>query len=489
MGCSDSKENLKEQIEEESGGQITRDCVGNIFNVTGFTSQELFNAWTMYKSLVSGKSYKISNRKLLELPIINVSPFGYHFLEAFDLCGVQSSKEKENASLNDNNDDDEEDDFDKNESETSKRKKRQIEGEITNIKARQRRPPQRFKSCLNDKKEHITFEMFCNILYFFSEHASFDEKCAVMFKLYDFDNDGKITMRDIETYLFRIKADSSKKFLDAEEMEEYDPAMYPVVLDPQYLNDEELDAIEREQKENDERRRREKEKDYEKEDEDDEQEKDNKDSNKDNNKDKKKMNNDDAPGNAEDNDDDNGSNNESANPPRKKRFGFKKVLITPFPNPPQKNKKDKDNDEEDDEDDDNGSEKEKRPQMNETEDNENDNDNEEENEDDDKDNNDNNDKDKEAIKVNEDKKKEDEIQDELTKRLLEKLEALNPELQIAQIIMKESATNGRNYLDYFDFKFILEGTDTLPEYSHNLYLEEYKEEQRCHCPDYCCGDD
>ena len=484
MGCSDSKENLKEQIEEESGGQITRDCVGNIFNVTGFTSQELFNAWTMYKSLVSGKSYKISNRKLLELPIINVSPFGYHFLEAFDLCGVQSSKEKENASLNDNNDDDEEDDFDKNESETSKRKKRQIEGEITNIKARQRRPPQRFKSCLNDKKEHITFEMFCNILYFFSEHASFDEKCAVMFKLYDFDNDGKITMRDIETYLFRIKADSSKKFLDAEEMEEYDPAMYPVVLDPQYLNDEELDAIEREQKENDERRRKEKEKDYEKEDEDDEQEKDNKDSNKDNNKDKKKMNNDDAPGNAEDNDDNNGSNNESANPPRKKRFGFKKVLITPFPNPPQKNKKDKDNDDDDDEDDDNGSEKEKRPQMNETEDN--DNDNEEENEDDDKDNND---KDKEAIKVNEDKKKEDEIQDELTKRLLEKLEALNPELQIAQIIMKESATNGRNYLDYFDFKFILEGTDTLPEYSHNLYLEEYKEEQRCHCPDYCCGDD
>ena len=472
MGCSDSKENLKEQIEEESGGQITRDCVGNIFNVTGFTSQELFNAWTMYKSLVSSKSYKISNRKLLELPIINVSPFGYHFLEAFDLCGVQSSKEKENASQNDNNnDDEEEDDFDKNESETSKRKKRQIEGEIINIKARQRRPPQRFKSCLNDKKEHITFEMFCNILYFFSEHASFDEKCAVMFKLYDFDNDGKITMRDIETYLFRIKADSSKKFLDAEEIEEYDPAMYPVVLDPQYLNDEELDAIEREQKENDERRRREKEKDYENEDEDEDDNKDKKDK-----KDKKKMNNEDAPGNAEDNDDDNGSNNESANPPRKKRFGFKKVLITPFPNPPPKNNKDDDDDEEDD----NGSEKEKRPQMNETEDN----DNEEENEDED-----NNDKDKEAIKVNEDKKKEDEIQDELTKRLLEKLEALNPELQIAQIIMKESATNGRNYLDYFDFKFILEGTDTLPEYSHNLYLEEYKEEPRCHCPDYCCGDD
>lgn len=58
--------------------------------------------------------------------------------------------------------------------------------------------------------EVISFRMFVLIMFCFSEHI---DKSVIYFKLFDFDNDEKITKNDIETYLCNLNK-SSEELID-----------------------------------------------------------------------------------------------------------------------------------------------------------------------------------------------------------------------------------------------------------------------------------
>ena len=52
--------------------------------------------------------------------------------------------------------------------------------------------------------EVISFRMFVLIMFCFSEHIDNEQKSVIYFKLFDFDNDEKISKNDIETYLCNL---------------------------------------------------------------------------------------------------------------------------------------------------------------------------------------------------------------------------------------------------------------------------------------------
>ena len=86
----------------------------------------------------------------------------------------------------------------------------------------------RVENIYRDPEEEIpdlNFKTFCEILYIFSQYCTKEKKTQSFFKLYDFDNDGRIGINDIKTYLKNLKTNPfilQKKPKDKKEDEESD---------------------------------------------------------------------------------------------------------------------------------------------------------------------------------------------------------------------------------------------------------------------------
>ena len=66
----------------------------------------------------------------------------------------------------------------------------------------------RVENIYRDPEEDIpdlNFRTFCETLYIFSEYCTKEKKTQSFFKLFDFDNDGRIGIKDIKTYLENLK--------------------------------------------------------------------------------------------------------------------------------------------------------------------------------------------------------------------------------------------------------------------------------------------
>ena len=84
-------------------------------------------------------------------------------------------------------------------------------------------------------------------------------------------------------------------------------------------------------------------------------------------------------------------------------------------------------------------------------------------------------------KTNNDKNNNDSNNNENEVLELEQLQKEDKSTQIANVIIKEATNNNKEFLDFFDFRYIFLNTQFIPDYQHNLYLyEELPNEKELH---------
>ena len=256
MGCQSSKkERMDQKIIEESSGLINRAQLDNIYMSYNFTQNEVLTLIDEYKKICINPNGLITLDNLMDFPPFHYSPFGYHILDALDLYDKtdffekleeekkkdkddklkikkkekekekekskksKDKKDKKDKSKKDKKDKSKKDKSKKDKSKKDKSKKSKKdddddddEGEIdieelTKEDLISESPEENGNN--NDGKK-IGIQDFVYYVYLFSSHAKIVERAQLYFKLFDFDNDGKITPSDILIYLENLERDSDK---------------------------------------------------------------------------------------------------------------------------------------------------------------------------------------------------------------------------------------------------------------------------------------
>ena len=180
-----------------------------------FTQNEMLTIIDEYKKLCLNSNGLINPENLLDFPPFHYSPFGYHLLDALDLNNKLDLFDKKDESKNNKN---------KLKGKEKLKKKDKIgkkseEGTLTNENLMP--DIQNIKETENDGKS-LGIQDFVYYVYLFSSHAKVLERAQLYFKLFDFDNDGKITPSDLIVYLDNLDKDSedvlkdTKKFFNKE---------------------------------------------------------------------------------------------------------------------------------------------------------------------------------------------------------------------------------------------------------------------------------
>ena len=137
-----------------------------IFDITMFTPDEISFLYKKFLQLKLNKDSVITYQQFMQCDFMRNSPFGFHLLEVFRLVDVKETYENNFI-----------------------------------------------KSLFQVVNEVISFRMFVLIMFCFSEHIDNEQKSVIYFKLFDFDNDEKISKNDIETYLCNLSK-SSEELID-----------------------------------------------------------------------------------------------------------------------------------------------------------------------------------------------------------------------------------------------------------------------------------
>ena len=53
---------------------------------------------------------------------------------------------------------------------------------------------------------------------------------------------------------------------------------------------------------------------------------------------------------------------------------------------------------------------------------------------------------------------------------IDELHNKDDETKIAQVVIREATSGNKDYLDYFDFRYLFLNTQFIPDYCHNIYL-------------------
>ena len=136
-----------------SRNKIKINDLKEIFEITMFTPEEISFLYKKFMQLKPNKDSVLTYQQFMQCEFIRNSPFGFHLLEVFRLVDVKETYEN-------------------------------------NV----------IESLFQVVNEVISFRMFVLIMFCFSEHID----SVIYFKLFDFDNDEKITKNDIETYLCNL---------------------------------------------------------------------------------------------------------------------------------------------------------------------------------------------------------------------------------------------------------------------------------------------
>lgn len=163
MGCEGGKEWVRQEIRDMSNDTVKDEDYEEIIDKMGYEPIEVLNLYKKFARLKPDANGIINFYQMLKLPYIKYSPFDYHFLEVFGLNDVVNEIEGE--------------------------EKRRDELFQLNIQQ------------IPNNCDKVDFKRFCNIIYYFTDHAAIDDKCIAYFRLFDFDNDYRISVSDIETYL------------------------------------------------------------------------------------------------------------------------------------------------------------------------------------------------------------------------------------------------------------------------------------------------
>ena len=153
MGGEVTREEVIGDINRMSRNKIKIKELKEIFDITMFTPDEISFLYKKFLQLKPNKDSVITYQQFMQCDFMRNSPFGFHLLEVFRLVDVKETYENNFI-----------------------------------------------ESLFQVVNEVISFRMFVLIMFCFSEHIDNEQKSVIYFKLFDFDNDEKISKNDIETY-------------------------------------------------------------------------------------------------------------------------------------------------------------------------------------------------------------------------------------------------------------------------------------------------
>ena len=157
MGGEVTREEVIGDINRMSRNKIKIKELKEIFDITMFTPDEISFLYKKFLQLKLNKDSLITYQQFMQCDFMRNSPFGFHLLEVFRLVDVKETYENNFI-----------------------------------------------ESLFQVVNEVISFRMFVLIMFCFSEHIDNEQKSVIYFKLFDFDNDEKISKNDIETYLCNL---------------------------------------------------------------------------------------------------------------------------------------------------------------------------------------------------------------------------------------------------------------------------------------------
>ena len=216
MGCCEGSK-IDKAIIDKSRGLINQAQLDYFYMTYNYTQDEVITIIDEYQKLNLNESGQLNPEDLIEFPPFHFSPFGYHILDALDLK-VDQVENKSKDLIDDN---DNEKDKLKLKIKTKSKKDENIDQNITTEDQISDLPKigEEIKQIKQNKEGMVGIQDFMYYVYLFSSHVKLVEKAQLYFKLFDFDNDGKISPSDIIVYLENLEKDTdtvlndTKKYL------------------------------------------------------------------------------------------------------------------------------------------------------------------------------------------------------------------------------------------------------------------------------------
>ena len=205
MGCCSESAKIDKAIIEKSRGLINQAQLDYFYMTYNYTQDEIITIIDEYQKLNLNTKGLLNPEDLIDFPPFHFSPFGYHILDALDL------KVEDKKDLIDENED-------KLKVKVKSKKEENNDDKITTGDQISEIPkPEEISE--QGSNGMIGIQDFMYFVYLFSSHVKLVEKAQLYFKLFDFDNDGKITPSDIIVYLENLEKDTdtvlndNKKYL------------------------------------------------------------------------------------------------------------------------------------------------------------------------------------------------------------------------------------------------------------------------------------
>ena len=205
MGCCTEMAKRDKAIIEKSRGLINQAQLDYFYMTYNYTQDEIITIIDEYQKLNLNTKGLLNPEDLIDFPPFHFSPFGYHILDALDL------KVEDKNDLIDENED-------KLKVKVKSKKEENNDDKITTGDQISEIPkPEEISE--QGSNGMIGIQDFMYFVYLFSSHVKLVEKAQLYFKLFDFDNDGKITPSDIIVYLENLEKDTdtvlndTKKYL------------------------------------------------------------------------------------------------------------------------------------------------------------------------------------------------------------------------------------------------------------------------------------
>ena len=216
MGCCEGSK-IDKAIIDKSRGLINQAQLDYFYMTYNYTQDEVITIIDEYQKLNLNESGQLNPEDLIDFPPFHFSPFGYHILDALDLK-VDQVENKSKDLIDDN---DNEKDKLKLKIKTKSKKDENIDQNITTEDQISDLPKigEEIKQIKQNKEGMVGIQDFMYYVYLFSSHVKLVEKAQLYFKLFDFDNDGKISPSDIIVYLENLEKDTdtvlndTKKYL------------------------------------------------------------------------------------------------------------------------------------------------------------------------------------------------------------------------------------------------------------------------------------
>ena len=201
MGCFSSSSKIDKAILQKSRGLLNQAQLDYFYMTYNYTQDEVITIIDEFQKLNLDEKGHLNPEDLLDFPPFHFSPFGYHILDAFDLK-VDKKEKKKNLI-----DDDKMKIKIKSKKEENNEQNITTEDQISDV-------PKLGEEIEENNNGTIGIQDFMYFVYLFSSHVKLVEKAQLYFKLFDFDNDGKITPSDIIVYLENLEKDTDTVLSD-----------------------------------------------------------------------------------------------------------------------------------------------------------------------------------------------------------------------------------------------------------------------------------